>query len=129
MNNKEALTSERAPKAIGPYSPGILSNGFAFLSGQIPLKPDNTLETGSIRAQTARCLDNIRELLRLMGADLGDIVKSTVFVTDLADFTAVNEVYAEYFAGTLPPARSFVQVVALPKGAAIEIEVIARKPA
>jgi len=129
MEDKTALSTDRAPKAIGPYSQGIVANGFIFLSGQIPLRPDGTQESGDIRAQARQCFANMRALLQSAGADLANLVKVTVFVTDLGNFAAVNEVYAEFLAGSVPPARSFVQAAALPRGAGVEIEGIARKPA
>ncbi|MFH0922070.1 MAG: Rid family detoxifying hydrolase [Fibrobacterota bacterium] len=129
MALKSVIRTDKAPAAIGPYSQGIISDGLIFLSGQIPLRPDGTQETGDIRAQARQCLTNMRALLQSAGADMADLLKVTVFVTDLGTFTAVNEVYTEFFSGIVPPARSFIQVAALPKGAGVEIEGIARKPA
>lgn len=121
------ISTDQAPKAIGPYSQGIEANGFVFVSGQIPLDPvTGDLVNGDIKKQASRVFENIRAILKASGCDLKNVVKATVFVTDLANFTAVNEVYSQYF-GDHKPARSFVQVAGLPKGAQVEIEVIAVK--
>jgi len=128
MPPKHAITADDAPKAIGPYSPAIVSGDFIFCSGQIPLNPaTGKLIEGDVRACVNREMASIRALLEAAGASLDDIVKTTIFVTDLADFPAVNEAYGTHFTGT-PPARSTVQVAALPLGVPVEIEVIARKP-
>jgi 2-iminobutanoate/2-iminopropanoate deaminase len=119
------VVSERAPRAIGPYSQGILAGKLLFLSGQIPIDPGSAeLIGGDIAAQTRQVLDNLSAVLDAAGASLSDVVKTTVFLVDLADFPAFNTTYASYFTGD-PPARSTVQVAALPKGARVEVEAIA----
>jgi 2-iminobutanoate/2-iminopropanoate deaminase len=125
---RKAVISEAAPPAIGPYSQAILAGGFIFTSGQLPLDREGKLIEGDILAQARQCLENLKAILEAAGARLEDLVKVTVYVTDLRDFAAINEVYARYFPKE-PPARSFVQVAALPKGAGIELEGIAIKKA
>jgi 2-iminobutanoate/2-iminopropanoate deaminase len=125
---KAVISSEAAPPAIGPYSQAILAGGFIFTSGQLPLDREGKLIEGDILAQARQCLENLKAILEAAGAGLEDLVKVTVYVTDLRDFAAINEVYARYFPKE-PPARSFVQVAALPKGAGIELEGIAIKKA
>ena len=110
---------------MGPYSQAVVDGDRVFLSGQIPLDPTTgKLVEGDIAAQTRRVLDNVKAVLEAAGSDLSRVVKATVFVTDLRHFAEVNRVYAQYFSAD-PPARSTVQVAALPLGAAIEIEVVA----
>lgn len=122
----EAVQTDRAPAAVGPYSQGVIAGGFLFTSGQIPLTPEGEMVQGDIRAQARQCLENLRAVLEAGGAGMKDLVKVTVFVTDIAHFQAINEVYASYFEEwETPPARSFVQVAALPKGAQIEVEGVA----
>jgi 2-iminobutanoate/2-iminopropanoate deaminase len=128
MRRKAVISSEAAPPAIGPYSQAILAGGFIFTSGQLPLDREGKLIEGDILAQARQCLENLKAILEAAGAGLEDLVKVTVYVTDLRDFAAINEVYARYFPKE-PPARSFVQVAALPKGAGIELEGIAIKKA
>jgi 2-iminobutanoate/2-iminopropanoate deaminase len=124
--SKHAISSPAAPKAVGPYSQGIRTGDFIFLAGQIPIDPaTGELVPGDVTAQTRRCLENIKALLAAEGATPANVVKATVFLTDLANFAAMNAVYAEYFT-ELPPARSTIQVAGLPKAAMVEIEVIAR---
>lgn len=124
----QAISTSDAPAAIGPYSQAIRTGDLVFLSGQIPLDPKSgQLVEGSITAQTERVLDNLAAVLRASGCSLADVVKTTIFLVDLADFQAVNESYAKRFSST-PPARATVQVSALPKGARVEIEAIARVP-
>ncbi len=124
---RSPITTDAAPKAIGPYSQAIASGGFLFLSGQIPLDPaTGQLVTGDIRAETTRVMDNIEAVLVAAGATFESVLKTTIFLTDLADFVAVNEVYGKRFEGFAAPARSTVQVAALPRGARVEIETIAR---
>jgi len=121
------ISTNDAPQAIGPYSQGIAAGDFVFVSGQIPIDPKTgVLENSDIATQTKRVLENIRAILKEAGSDLEHVVKVTVFVTDLKNFGPINEIYAEYFKNH-KPARSFVEVSALPKGAQIEIEVIALK--
>jgi 2-iminobutanoate/2-iminopropanoate deaminase len=125
MGRKEAITSPTAAPAIGPYSPAVRAGNLVFISGQIPLDPaTGQLIDGDIRAQTTRVLDNLRELLVAAGADTSDVVRTTIFLADLGDFAAVNEIYATYF--TQPyPARATVQVARLPRDVRIEIDAIA----
>jgi 2-iminobutanoate/2-iminopropanoate deaminase len=120
-----ALHTDTAPKAIGPYSQAIRAGDHLFCSGQIPLDPATMqLIEGDIEAQTRRALTNLKNVLEAAGTGLSRVVKTTVFMSDLTEFTRMNAVYAEFFPGT-PPARSTVQVAALPRGAKIEIECIA----
>ncbi len=122
---KRVITTDKAPQAIGPYSQGIIANGFIFVSGQIPLDPKTgQLVSGDIQAQARRCLENLKAILEAAGSSMDKLVKVTVFAKDLKDFQAINQVYAEYFKEH-PPARSFVEVSRLPRDAAIEIEGIA----
>ena len=121
------VSSPRAPKAIGPYSQAISAGDFVFTSGQIPLDPQTqALVTGDIRAQTERVMENLSAVLSAAGTGFAQVVKATIFVIDLNDFATVNEIYGKRFPQN-PPARSTVQVAALPKGARVEIELIARK--
>jgi 2-iminobutanoate/2-iminopropanoate deaminase len=122
---KEIVTTDRGPKPIGPYSQAVKSNGFLYLSGQVALDPKtNEMNAGDIRQQTERVLENIKGILEAAGSNLHHVVKTTVFLKDMNEFPAMNEVYARYFT-TAPPARSTVQAVRLPKDALVEIEVIA----
>ena len=122
---KKIISTKEAPAAIGPYSQAVRSGRFLFCSGQIPLDPKTgQIVTGDIAAQTRRVLDNIASILRAEGMTFDNIVKTTIFLTNLNDFQTVNETYASYFKHD-PPARSTVQVSALPRGANVEIEVIA----
>jgi len=121
----KAVATDDAPKAIGPYSQAIEAGYMVFCSGQIPLDPQSgALVSGSIEDETRRVLDNLLAVLHAAGCDFGDVVKTTIFLTDLGHFADVNKAYAERFAIT-PPARSTVQVAALPKNARVEIEAIA----
>ena len=125
--SKAVIAADGAPKpfAGAPYSQAIRAGGFLFCAGQVGLDPDSgALVEGGIEAQTRRALDNVKAVLAGAGLSLQDVVKTTVFVTDLADFGALNAIYAEYFTSD-PPARSTVQVAGLPAGAVVEIEVIA----
>jgi len=122
---KDIVTTDRGPKPIGPYSQAIKANGFLFLSGQVALDPKSGEMTGSdIRQQTERVLENIRGILEAAGSNLHHVVKTTVFLKDMNEFPAMNEVYGRYFSAA-PPARSTVQVERLPKDALVEIEVVA----
>lgn len=122
---KDVVLTEKAPKPIGPYSQAIKSAGFLFASGQVALDPrTNEFLSGDIRQQTDRVLENIKAILEAGGVNLHHVVKSTVFLKDMNDFAAMNEVYGKYFSSA-PPARSTVQVARLPKDALVEIEVIA----
>lgn len=115
-----------APGAIGPYSQGININDLYFFSGQIPLNPETNEMAVGIEAQTHQALKNVKGLLESQGMDFSNVVKATVFLDDINDFNAVNEIYAQYFVEPYP-ARSAVEVAKLPKGALIEVEVIASK--
>jgi 2-iminobutanoate/2-iminopropanoate deaminase len=122
---KEIISTSEAPGAIGPYSQAVRSGSFLFCSGQIPLDPKSgQIISGDIAAQTRRVLDNIAAILKAEDLSFDNVVKTTIFLTNLGDFQTVNEVYGSYFKQD-PPARSTVQVTALPKGANVEIEVIA----
>lgn len=121
---KKIIKTKNAPSAIGPYSQAIIANGFIFCSGQIPLKADGTIVASSIRDQATQVMSNLKAVLEAAGSDLSKVVKTTIYLTDLKDFQAVNEVYGGYFTDN-PPARATVQVTALPKGINIEIEAIA----
>jgi 2-iminobutanoate/2-iminopropanoate deaminase len=128
MNTKQPVSSERAPKVIGPYSPAIRSGEWIFTSGQLGLDPQTgELAAGGTAAQTRRSLENCALLLEAGGAGMADVVKTTVFLKSLDDFGQMNSVYAEFFP-SVPPARTTVQAAALPKGAAVEIECVARLP-
>jgi 2-iminobutanoate/2-iminopropanoate deaminase len=119
------VTSEKAPKALGPYSQAIVTGDLVFCAGQVGLDPaTGQVVSGDIREQTNRCLDNLAAVLDAAGSSLDRVTKTTVFLTDLAEFTAMNEAYAEKFAGH-KPARSTIGIAALPRGARIEIECIA----
>ena len=125
-DEREVVHSGGAPKAVGPYSQAIRIGGFVFTSGQIPLDPKTQeMVKGDVRVQAERVMENLRGVLAAAGVSFGQVVKTTIFLVDLAaDFTTVNEVYGKRFSGS-PPARSTVQVAALPKGARVEIEMIA----
>ncbi|MFL6446297.1 MAG: RidA family protein [Bryobacteraceae bacterium] len=122
---REVITASKAPRAVGPYSTAVRQNGFVFLSGQIPLDPENgQLVAGSIEEQTARVLDNVSLVLDGAGLTMADVIKTTVFLKNMGDFPRMNEVYAKYFAKD-PPARSTVEVARLPRDVQVEIEAIA----
>ena len=119
------ISTESAPAAIGPYSQAIETDGFLFASGQIPLSPDTgTMAEGEITEQTEQVARNIEAVLAAAGCDFSHVIKTTCFLTNMDDFSAFNEVYSKYFTGK--PARSCVAVSALPRGALVEIEVIAK---
>jgi len=121
----KTISTPSAPAAIGPYSQGMVSNGFLFTSGQIPLVPeDMSFIDGTIEEQTKRVLENLDAVLTAAGASWNRVVKTTVFMVDLADFGKMNTVYGQHL-GEARPARSTVQVAALPRGAKVEIELIA----
>jgi 2-iminobutanoate/2-iminopropanoate deaminase len=123
---KKTIASELAPKAIGPYSQAVVSNGLAFLSGQIPLDPaTGTLVEGDIAEQTEQVLENIKNVLAACGSSFGMVLKTTVFLADMSEFAGMNEVYARYFPQD-PPARSTVEVARLPRNVKVEIDCIAR---
>lgn len=119
------ITTDKAPSAIGPYSQGIIVNGFVYTAGQIPLDPvAGKIVEGGIVEQTNRVMQNLEEVLRAAGAGWSDVVKTTVYLHDLSHFPTVNEVYGKWL-GDARPARSTVQVTALPRGAMVEIDAIA----
>lgn len=120
-----AVSTPAAPAAVGPYSQAVTAGGFVFVSGQIPLDPaTGQMVTGDIQQLTRRVVDNLRAVLEAAGSSLSRVVKTTIYLTDIGDFPAVNEVYASYFTPPLP-ARSTVQAAALPRQARVEIDVIA----
>ena len=122
---RDVILTDRGPKPIGPYSQAVHANGFLFLSGQVALDPKTGELTGAdIRQQTERVLENVKGILEAAGLNMHHVVKTTVFLKDMNDFAAMNEVYAKHFTSA-PPARSTVQVSRLPKDALVEIEVIA----
>lgn len=122
---KVVIETSEAPKAIGPYSQAIKANGFLFISGQIPIDPQTgQMSAVDVVAQTEQVMKNLGAILDAEGLRFMDVVKTTIYLTDLSEFTRVNETYATYFESA-PPARATVQVGALPKGAKIEIEAIA----
>ena len=123
--DKIVITSEKAPRAIGPYSVAIRTGDLVFTSGQLGLDPaTGNIVPGGIEAETRRALTNLRHVLADAGSGLEQVVKTIVFLKDMAEFTKMNAVYAEFFAEN-PPARSTIQAAALPKGGAVEIEAIA----
>jgi 2-iminobutanoate/2-iminopropanoate deaminase len=125
MTEKMVIQTEMAPQAIGPYSQGIRAGNFVFTAGQIGLDPQTgEIVPGGIEAETRRVLQNLTSVLEAAGSSLDRVVKTTVFLRDMNDFARMNSVYAEFFKDNFP-ARSTVQVAALPKGVAIEIEVVA----
>ena len=122
---RQRIETVHAPAAIGPYSQAIRQGDLLFTSGQIPLIPETGLLAGTdIATQTRRVLDNLEAVLAAAGTDWNRVLKTTIYLVDLADFTVVNDLYAQRFSGP-PPARSTVQVAALPKGARIEIDLVA----
>jgi len=125
MDVKDVITTNRGPKAIGPYSQAIKANGFLFVSGQIPLEPHTQqMIEGDVARQTERVLENLKGIVEAAGSSLDRAVKTTVYLKDLADFAAMNEVYGRYFSSS-PPARATVEVARLPRDARVEIELIA----
>jgi len=125
MTHKTIISTANAPKAIGPYSQAVTANGFVYASGQIPVDPSSgQLVADEIQTQTRQSLENVKAVLEAAGSELALVVKATVFLKDMADFAAMNTIYAEYFPQN-PPARSTVQVARLPLDARVEIEVVA----
>lgn len=125
MPDRRAVSTDSAPAAIGPYSQAIRTGNLLFCSGQIPLDPaSGEIVKEDVAGQTRRCLQNLGAVVEAAGASLADAVRCTVYLTDMGDFTRVNEVYEEFFAGDDPPARVAVAVAALPKGADVEIDAI-----
>ena len=124
---KRVIATDKAPQAIGPYSQAIEANGTLYTSGIIPINPaTNTLVEGSIEVQAKQVLDNMKALLAAAGYEMKDVVKTTVFISDMNDFGKINEIYATYFEGDCP-ARSCVEVARLPKDVGMEMEAIAVK--
>jgi len=125
MTAKTIVSTPNAPQAIGPYSQAVRADGLVFTAGQIGLDP-STMEmvVGGVEAQTRQVMTNLKNVLEAAGSSLGRVVKTTVFLTDMANFAAMNAIYAEFFSGE-PPARSTVAVAGLPKGALVEIEAVA----
>ena len=122
---KTIISTENAPKAIGPYSQAVAWNGLVYLSGQIPLDPaTGQLVEGGIVEQTERVLQNLKAVLEAAGSDLGHVLKTTVFLKDMAEFAHMNEIYGHYFAAN-PPARATVEVARLPRDVRVEIECVA----
>lgn len=125
---KKILSTDQAPQAIGPYSQGVDTGNLLFLSGQIPICPEKgDIVATDIEGQTKQSLENVKAVLASAGCTMDNVVKTTVFLKDIADFGKMNEVYATYFSEENYPSRSAVQVGALPKGALVEIEVVALK--
>ena len=123
----KALHSDNAPKAVGPYSQAIEANGFVFASGQLPIDPaTNAFVEGGVKEQTRQSLTNAQSVGKAAGLDLSHVIKTTVFLSDMADFAAMNEVYAEFFNEPYP-ARSAIAVKTLPKNALVEVECIAAR--
>lgn len=121
------IATSAAPAAIGPYSQAIEANGFIYTSGQLPIDPSTGIfAEGGVREQTQQSLKNVQEILREAGTDLANVVKTTVFLADMNDFAAMNEVYAKFFKAPFP-ARSAIAVKTLPKNALVEIECVAVK--
>ncbi len=123
-NMKKAFFTEKAPHPVGPYSQVVQAGGFLFLAGQIPLTSDGKMTEGDVATQARRVMENLKAVLDAAGAGMNQVVKTTIFLADLADFETVNKVYAEYFQEPYP-ARSTIQAGKLPKGARIEIDAIA----
>ncbi|MCB0392103.1 MAG: RidA family protein [Bdellovibrionales bacterium] len=125
---KEIFQTDNAPAPVGPYSQAVGWNQFVFCSGQIALDAKTgEVFTGDIKEQTKRCMDNAGEVLKAAGLNFSNVIKSTIFITNMGDFSKVNEVYSTYF-NEQPPARSCVEVSALPKGVHVEVELIAARP-
>jgi 2-iminobutanoate/2-iminopropanoate deaminase len=125
---RESIIAAQAPRPIGPYVHAVAVSGtLVFVSGQIGITASGELVAADVRAQTRQALENLRAILEAAGSDLGHVVKTTVFLRSMQDFAAMNEVYAEFF-GATPPARTTVEVSALPRGALVEIEAIAVRP-
>jgi len=122
----DIITSKDIPAAIGPYSHAVAANGFIYTSGQIPILPETgELASGGIKEQAEQSIQNLKAVLAAAGSGLDHVIKTTCFLTDMRDFAAFNEVYAKHF--TVKPARSCIAVLALPKGALVEIEAVAEK--
>jgi len=121
---KETVATKRAPAAIGPYSQAVKANGFVFVSGQLPIDAETgKIVSGDVKAQTKQVLENLKTILGASGSSLDNVVKTTVYMTDLKQFVSMNETYEKFF-GNNPPARATVEVARLPKDVAVEIEAI-----
>lgn len=128
--SKSSVSTKNAPAAIGPYSQAVLSGELIYTSGQVPLDPQTgQLVAGGIKEQTVRVLENLQAVLAEVGSDLRHVIKTTVFLKNMSDFAAMNEVYARFLApdGVVAPARSTVEVARLPKDALVEIDVVAQR--
>jgi 2-iminobutanoate/2-iminopropanoate deaminase len=127
MTNKR-IETDRAPAAIGPYCQAVAAGEWIYCSGQLPLDPDTAemVGGGDIKAETLQVLQNLDAVLRKAGASRADVVKATVYLTDMNEFSNMNQIYAAFFKDLVPPARATVQVAALPRGSKIEIDFIAR---
>ena len=124
---RNAIVTDQAPKPVGPYSQAIIEGDFIFVAGQGPINPlTNTLELGDARSETQRVFENLRAILQASGASLADVIKCNVYLRDINDFAAMNEVYGTFFTAPFP-ARTTIQAGALPGGIAVEIECIAKK--
>jgi 2-iminobutanoate/2-iminopropanoate deaminase len=124
---KHIINTDKAPAPIGPYNQAVKSGHLLFTSGQIPIDPaTGELVDGGIREQTIQVFENLKNVLESAGSTLDDVIKTTVFLADLADFPVLNTIYAEFFDEENAPARSTIQVAALPKGSLVEIELVAR---
>jgi 2-iminobutanoate/2-iminopropanoate deaminase len=129
MAARERIRTEHAPQAIGPYSQGIKTGKFVYTAGQTPIDPaTGKLVEGDIAEQTAQVISNLSAILQAAGCTLDDVVKTTVFLMDMGNFAAMNEVYKRFFSSDSPPARSTIQVAGLPMGARVEIECVAVLP-
>jgi 2-iminobutanoate/2-iminopropanoate deaminase len=123
--NSKIISTDRAPQAIGPYSQAVICNGFAFLSGQIPLDPaTGQLVEGDVAAQTERVLENLKAVLEAAGCTPASVVKTTVYLKNMGDFAKMNEIYGRYFSSN-PPARATVEAARLPRDVCVEIDCIA----
>ncbi len=126
--SKKVITTTNAPAAVGPYSQAIVAGELLFISGQLPINPETgNMVEGSIEEKTRQVVENIRAIAESAGSDLRHVVKTTVFLKDMSNFQAMNGIYSEYFE-SIPPARSAIQVAALPLGADVEIETIIHNP-
>ncbi|TNF61807.1 MAG: RidA family protein [Deltaproteobacteria bacterium] len=127
MTNKR-IETDRAPAAIGPYCQAVAVEQWVYCSGQLALDPNDAqmVGDGDIEAETRQVLDNLEAVLEEAGASRGDVVKATVYLTDMGEFSKMNQVYAQFFEGLVPPARATVQVAGLPKGAKVEIDFVAK---
>jgi len=121
----EKINTDKAPKAVGPYSQAVKSNGFLFLSGQIPLNLNGEVVVGGVKEQATQVLENLKAVLIAAGSGFEKVVKTTVYLLDMNDFPVLNEIYAGYFSGDVKPARATVQVARLPKDVKIEMDCIA----